>query len=672
MDISIRQRLVIAFVVVVAVNLISVALGLFFARNESIVQNSLLNQRQPAVLSSLRLSANVQQSLAALRGYMLLGSDINTGKTMLEQQSKAWDQIDAEVAILSVLAKTWQNPNDRVLLNDAVSNLESLRKFQQEIIDLSHKIENIPAETIFRQQVEPLTTSIFELATAMIELELNLEPTAERKKILKSMADFRGAFTSSFADIRAYLATGESRYFDSFNKKSKVYDEAFNKLQDAESKLSKDQLQNLSILKNDLAKINLIAPQVISLRKSADWNRANSILRNQAAPLVKEIVSILESFQSSEAKQMADAQTELTQMTSKLTISLIVGLFVSFTTSLTIAFKISGSISYRLGKLVNQANHIASGDLTRSSLNTKSNDEIGELSNSLDKMQQNLKSIIEQITSSSVNLASASTQLSNASQLSLLQMQEQRNETHTVATAMEEMAATVKDVAKNAEFAALSASKADSSSDAGQIIVKETVTKVNDLAKSINNATSTVNSLGEDTSSVDKIVAVISAIAEQTNLLALNAAIEAARAGEQGRGFAVVADEVRTLAARTQQSTVEIRSMLDKLKNGAAHAVNGMSQGHELANQGVESCDKTLTALKLIADAVGEIRAMNDQIATAAEQQSVVADEMSRSVVTISNGAELMVVQTQQSLEAAQNMQGLATGLQRLTERFKL
>ena len=100
MDMSIRQRLVIAFVVVVAVNLISVALGLFFARNESIVQNSLLNQRQPAVLSSLRLSADVQQSLAALRGYMLLGSDINTGKTMLEQQSKAWDQIDAEVAIL--------------------------------------------------------------------------------------------------------------------------------------------------------------------------------------------------------------------------------------------------------------------------------------------------------------------------------------------------------------------------------------------------------------------------------------------------------------------------------------------------------------------------------------------------------------------------------------------
>jgi methyl-accepting chemotaxis protein len=276
------------------------------------------------------------------------------------------------------------------------------------------------------------------------------------------------------------------------------------------------------------------------------------------------------------------------------------------------------------------------------------------------------------IHSSTAILSTASVQLSATAELTDKGMAKQQVEVEQVATAMNEMTATVQEVAQNATEAAQSTGHADSETASGSNLMKQNSDSIHRLAQRIEEATVTINKLGDDTQGVDEVVGVINGIAEQTNLLALNAAIEAARAGEQGRGFAVVADEVRTLASRTQQSTVEIRTMLDHLKAGAADAVQVMEEGHKQAQESVESANAATSSLAAISQAVAIINDMNTQIATASEEQSAVAEEMNRSIVQISTEAENSAHSARETGSAAQEVNELAGTLQNLVAKFKV
>jgi methyl-accepting chemotaxis protein len=252
------------------------------------------------------------------------------------------------------------------------------------------------------------------------------------------------------------------------------------------------------------------------------------------------------------------------------------------------------------------------------------------------------------------------------------EIEQQHQETDMIATAMNEMSATVREDAQNTTEAAESADEADTATNSGHNVVVETVDSINTLAEAIENAANTINQLSDETNAVDTILVSISGIADQTNLLALNAAIEAARAGEQGRGFAVVADEVRTLAARTQESTTEIRSMLDRLKTGANNAVEVMSEGHKQAQGSVEKANIALDTLKSITTTVNAIKEMNTQIATAAEEQSAVTDEMSRNITTINTSSHNIVEQAQASLISANEMASMASQLAEGVAQFTI
>ncbi len=217
---------------------------------------------------------------------------------------------------------------------------------------------------------------------------------------------------------------------------------------------------------------------------------------------------------------------------------------------------------------------------------------------------------------------------------------EQKDEVDKVATAMTEMSATVHEVARNATEAAEAAQRADEETTKGKMVVSQAIEAIDLLANEVNDAAQVIHRLEQDSDEIGAVLDVIRGIAEQTNLLALNAAIEAARAGEQGRGFAVVADEVRTLAQRTQQSTQEIQNMIERLQSGAQDAVKAMEQGRSRAQVGVEQAAEAGTSLETIAQAVGTISDMNTQIATAAEEQSVVAEEINLNIVSISDMAD--------------------------------
>lgn len=350
----------------------------------------------------------------------------------------------------------------------------------------------------------------------------------------------------------------------------------------------------------------------------------------------------------------------------------IVGTLIALMIGILFAKFISNSIRRPLRHIVTRAKEIANGDLTGIKFQPKGNDELAELTYAMNEMHESLHNIIHLVSNSAGELSSAATQLQSSALQTSQGMESQQSETQQVATAMNQMNATVQEVSRHASQAAKSASEADQASVHGYSLVSQNMNGINNLALSIDTTSHAINKLGEDTNSVDNIVAVISEIADQTNLLALNAAIEAARAGEQGRGFAVVADEVRTLASRTQKSTEEIRTMLDQLKIGAKGAVQAMDEGQGQAQSSVEQARNASDAITEISRVVTEISEMNSLIATAAEEQRIVTEEMNRNVVNINSESHLTLQNSRETSAAAEQIGVLSSQMQQVVSRFKI
>lgn len=249
-------------------------------------------------------------------------------------------------------------------------------------------------------------------------------------------------------------------------------------------------------------------------------------------------------------------------------------------------------------------------------------------------------------------------------------VQQQYTETDQVATAVNEMSASIQEVASNAQQTAESAHAASNEARHGRQVVNETMSTIRSLADEIEQASAVIRKLEEDSNEISTIVDVIQAISEQTNLLALNAAIEAARAGEQGRGFAVVADEVRTLAGRTHDATDEIKAMIDKLQSGSRGAVSAMEHSREQTSLTVEQGSNAVSSLEAISGAIDTINDMSSQIATAVEEQSAVADEINRSIMTIRDIAERTLEGAEHSEQASTEMIEMSEGLNELAGSF--
>ena len=329
------------------------------------------------------------------------------------------------------------------------------------------------------------------------------------------------------------------------------------------------------------------------------------------------------------------------------------------------------SIMDNLQRIGKATQNMADGNLT-TRLTIKGNDEMQVIATDFNTMSEKFEALVQQIVSATSQLAAASEEVAVISQESSANLNNQRSEIEQVATAMNEMSATVQEVSRNAADASGAAANADNEAKAGNSVVSQASNSIDELAKEVENASNVIHQLADDSEKIGSVLDVIKSIAEQTNLLALNAAIEAARAGEQGRGFAVVADEVRTLAGRTQESTQEIESMIDKLQNGAKDAVSVMEAGSEKAAIGVEQTKQAGEALAAITRAVTSISEMNIQIASAAAEQSATTEEMNKNIININQLADETANSAGQSTAASSELSKLASDLQSLVGQFKI
>ncbi|MCJ1877750.1 methyl-accepting chemotaxis protein [Pseudomonas nitroreducens] len=311
------------------------------------------------------------------------------------------------------------------------------------------------------------------------------------------------------------------------------------------------------------------------------------------------------------------------------------------------------------------------GDLTKR-LDYAGKDELGELAGWFNRFLDKLQPIIRDVKSSVHDARATADQSSEIASQTSAGMQQQFREVDQVATASQEMSATAHDVANSAAMAADAARGADGATRDGLNVIDNTTRLIDELASDMSSAMSQVEGLAASSEQIGSVLEVIRGIAEQTNLLALNAAIEAARAGEAGRGFAVVADEVRNLAKRTQDSVEEIRQVIEGLQNGTRDVVGAMSNSHRQAQDSVSQVEQAVAALKRIGDAVSVITDMNLQIASAAEEQSAVAEEINRNVAGIRDVTESLSSQAQESAQVSQSLNKLANHQQGLMDQFRV
>lgn len=301
-----------------------------------------------------------------------------------------------------------------------------------------------------------------------------------------------------------------------------------------------------------------------------------------------------------------------------------------------------------------------------------SHDEVGQMAQTFNEMLDSFESIISEVANASALVSTSACQLSAVTAETQNGMLEQKQETIQVATAVTEMSSTVHDVANNTESAASSSHAASQAANHGKLQVQEAVTAVNSLASRLNQAGELTAQLNEESANIASILEVINNIADQTNLLALNAAIEAARAGEQGRGFAVVADEVRTLAQRTAESTHEIQEVIVSLQKGSKNAADAMTESHSAAIDVVDKASLADSALDDIVLGVSQIDDMTTQIASAVEEQSAVTEEINANVVRISQVSEACSASSDQIAGSSEELAALSEQLKSLTTQFKV
>ncbi len=314
---------------------------------------------------------------------------------------------------------------------------------------------------------------------------------------------------------------------------------------------------------------------------------------------------------------------------------------------------------------------VAEGDLT-STIDVTRKDEFGDLMRGLKIMQQNLLEMITRIGSTTQQLSSMSQQVSSVMMETNENIQQQHQETEQISSAMKEMSSAVREVLQSVTDSASAANGANTETGNGSKLVQDAIEGIQHLAGLIDQTSELIQNVEKDSENINTVLDVIKGIAEQTNLLALNAAIEAARAGEQGRGFAVVADEVRTLAGRTQQSTEEINDIIDKLQTGARKSVKAMEQSREKTHAVVDQAALAGTSLTTIAESVSRIDVMSGHIAAATQEQSTVAENMESNVARISEMAKHNAQTVEQTYQAGSELTHIAAELKSMVDKFKV
>ena len=557
--------------------------------------------------------------------------------------------LDGFVAQQNALLSSFKSPENVKLLKEQSATIgayqTSLNKMRSAYRtgNTARDAMGANAETAYKL-IEAIGTDVAQMASG-----------DERFEQFQAITQAKQAFMLARYEVRGYTANSNA---DTEQKAVAQLDAAIASLKPLNLHFASTRQDELHQLENALSQYRSALQAFKSA--TADAVQARKEMTEQGATIVN-LSDQLYQIQL-DRRDAESAQARTLQLISTL-LALLVGIIA--------AVIITRQITRPLSETLAVVERIANGDLSHNIIVTR-RDELGVLQQGIARMGVTLRDLISGIRDGVTQIASAAEELSAVTEQTSAGVNSQKVETDQVATAMHEMTATVQEVARNAEEASHAASAADGEARAGDQVVSEAIAQIERLASEVIRSTDAMTVLQQESDKIGSVMDVIKAVAEQTNLLALNAAIEAARAGEAGRGFAVVADEVRGLAQRTQKSTEEIEGLVAGLQNGTQQVAAVMNNSRSLTDSSVALTRKAGASLENITRTVSNIQSMNQQIAAAAEQQSAVAEEISRSIINVRDVSEQTAAASEETAASSVELARLGNQLQMMVSHFRV
>ena len=556
----------------------------------------------------------------------------------------------------------------------ALSHLtENFKLFESkmEVVDrlVADSSINYPAMSYAGKYVNPVGQEVSQLISGMVQSEAEEFPDAERRIFLLTLGSLRYTWSNTLSTFRVYLAMRNQQAQDEITLQRGHVDDLLGRLEQQRDTMNLDQDDSFDQIVELKQSVFEAIDEVIRLHSGKQWRMDAYTLETEIIPLIGKIESDIHELMTGEQNRLNQANSELLTNIDNSMYQIMVMALVALLVGIAVAYFNSQGVATLINGMRDVFKRLEQGDLTGDA-DLGQSVEAREVEESLDQFSQNMRRVIGQLQNDTVHLNGAAEKLDSVISVSAKATQEQNEQTALVATAMNEMASTVHDIARSAETAATFAHEANADADIGRGVAKNAIVGIDVLAKEVQAAGEVIESLQEECGSIGSVLDVIRGIAEQTNLLALNAAIEAARAGEQGRGFAVVADEVRSLASRTQQSTTEIHDMIERLQAGAADAVSVMNDAREGAKNSSEQVEQAATSLTDIAGEVAKVNDLITQIASATEEQSAVATEILQNVDSIDDLGKQRAARAGSMRDANDGLQKVSKELKQVTAQF--